>query len=515
MTRHKNEERIENALKLDRKKRVEDFQKIKRDGIVCFNREEVKKENPSLQGERARRKYFELTKCSACNGFISKRFFFVHRKYCSAKYDGPIIALPTIHEKLPDTVKLSDLFKKRILSTLRNDAIGKISMMDATILMVGSKLFRKLEMKREKRSSVDRSVRSDMRSLGSVYVEFKQMGGVQLLYGTCTDMFLRVNIGELFDSIDIVTYKEDKTLKAGLRQNLFYLIKKAGKIIQAFSYMKGDEELASSVEKFLICFDASEDELVSGARYQLEKNSLIKRRKPCNLPLEKDVKALSEHTVKRMKEMCSDFYFWTSHSFVELRNIICTRLTLINGRRGGETGRLLLSEWREAERDGWIDAQRFDSLNEEDKALVKALKITYMAGKGNRHLVSILIPDDTMAAMKKIANPEVRKGANVLQMNEFLFASTKMSEVHVSGWHALKDVCNQLVLTSPELINATNNRHRISTIFATMSVPSYQRELFYKHMGHSEEMNANVYQAPLALMAVKTFGKNLMAMDKG
>ena len=75
--------------------------------------------------------------------------------------------------------------------------------------------------------------------------------------------------------------KRIKTLKAGLRTNIFYLIKKAGKFLQSYSYMKGDEVMSKDKEKFLICFNANEDDLVSGARYVLEKQRLIKSHKPC------------------------------------------------------------------------------------------------------------------------------------------------------------------------------------------------------------------------------------------
>ena len=136
----------------------------------------------------------------------------------------------------------------------------------------------------------------------------------------------------------------------------------------------------------------------------------------------------------------------------------------------GKAGSLLLEEWKEAETDGWIDPQGIKDLSAEDQELVKALKITYMAGKGNRHIVSLLIPDDCVQALRKLADSRVRRKAGIREDNHFLFA-TQASDLHLKGWHALKDVCNKLVMKSPELINATNNRHRISTIFASMSVP--------------------------------------------
>ena len=48
---------------------------------------------------------------------------------------------------------------------------------------------------------------------------------------------------------------------------------------------------------------------------------------------------------------------WDKHRFMKLRNLICTRLSLINARCGGEPARMLLPDWTEAEKNAWIDPQ--------------------------------------------------------------------------------------------------------------------------------------------------------------
>ena len=167
-----------------------------------------------------------------------------------------------------------------------------------------------------------------------------------------------------------------------------------------------------------------------------------------------------------MNEVLDEFELWTAASFVELRNNALTRLTLMNGRRGGEVGRLLISEWKEAESDNWLDPQRLNHLNEGEKMLVNAMKITYMAGKGNRHVVSLLIPKDTVPALRKLADMKVREESGVANSNKFVFASTQYSNYDGSGWHAFKNICSNLKLKKPELLNATKNRHRVSTLCA-------------------------------------------------
>ena len=56
-------------------------------------------------------------------------------------------------------------------------------------------------------------------------------------------------------------------------------------------------------------------------------------------------------------------------------------------------------------------------------------------------------------------------------------------------------------------------RHRVSMLYAAVDVPDSDRHYFYKHMGHSEGINQNIYQAPLAEAEILKVGSCLMAMD--
>ena len=195
-----------------------------------------------------------------------------------------------------------------------------------------------------------------------------------------------------------------------------------------------------------------------------------------------------------MKEFTESFHLFDSHRYVELRDCTCTRLTLLNARRGGEPARLMLSDYYEAENQSWKDQQRLLDFDPLDQLLINSIKIMYMTGKWNNHLVQLLIPEDSVAAMKKLADIETKKEVNIPADNVYLFASTQGSSVHASGWHAFHNVCDKLLLKKPENMKATSNRHRVSTLFASLDLPKKECALFFKHMGHSEEMNQNTYQ---------------------
>lgn len=209
--------------------------------------------------------------------------------------------------------------------------------------------------------------------------------------------------------------------------------------------------------------------------------------------------------------MEDSYVVWDTHLYVELRDLLVCRLTLFNARRGGERSRLRLAEWKDAENNAWITTEEID--NPLDKLLAKDLKVAYQTGKSNRHLVPVLMPQDTLMPLKKLADEDTRSMAGIAKENPYLFASTQNSDYHVSGWHAVHRVCDKLELTRGNLLTATKNRHRVSTMYASMEVPEAERRFFYSHMGHSKEMNQDIYQAPLALMEVIKVGRSLNEID--
>lgn len=141
-------------------------------------------------------------------------------------------------------------------------------------------------------------------------------------------------------------------------------------------------------------------------------------------------------------------------------------------------------------------------------------KVFLLFAIGNNHLVPILIPKDTVGAMEMLADPDIRRTVGINASNIYAFPSTRNSEDHVSGWHAMHTICDMLPLKQPKNIKATANRRRVSTVFATLELTPSERQLFFKHMGHSGAINENIYQNPLAIEEITKVGKALLAIDK-
>ena len=48
-----------------------------------------------------------------------------------------------------------------------------------------------------------------------------------------------------------------------------------------------------------------------------------------------------------------------------------------------------------------------------------------------------------------------------------------------------------------------------------LDFPLRDRELFYEHMGHSQAINQNIYQAPPVLLEITKVGQYLIDLDNG
>jgi hypothetical protein len=68
-----------------------------------------------------------------------------------------------------------------------------------------------------------------------------------------------------------------------------------------------------------------------------------------------------------------------------------------------------------------------DANDELELKLFNDMKLTLQSGKGNNHLVPVLIPVDTIGAMQKLSDKTVRESGTVLNNNPYMFPSTHSS----------------------------------------------------------------------------------------
>jgi len=324
-----------------------------------------------------------------------------------------------------------------------------------------------------------------------------------------------VSVYELFECPSYTAAENsDDGIKAGLKHHVFYLLTKFGKFQKIVYLIEENESKAKDVENFLEVLSLNSKDMMGDALFKLHKNRQIRLRKPQEMPSEEDMMKVRRYTENRISAIVSDqFSIWDSVRFAELRDLVVSRLTLFNARRGGEPARLLVSEWKDGENGVWFDRNRIEKLSEEDARLFSEMMLTYQSGKGDKHLVPVLIPRDVVKGMEILCDPEVRDQADVLERNIFMFPATHKSTVHVNGWHSVSRICSAAEVEAGK-VTATKQRHRISTLYASLDVSETERPMFYQHLGHSAEMNANVYQAPLAEKEIRLVGSRLLAIDQ-
>ena len=153
-------------------------------------------------------------------------------------------------------------------------------------------------------------------------------------------------------------------------------------------------------------------------------------------------------------------------------------------------------------------------MDDEERLLFQNMKVLYQIGKG-MHLVPFLVPDDLMPAMDKLCDAQTRHDCGIQATNPYLFPSTQQSSSHVYGWLAVNKICKSAGVQDPQLLTATKMRHKISTLYAALEIPESQPSHFYKHMGHSANINETIYQAPLAEIEVSQVGRVLRQFENG
>ena len=240
---------------------------------------------------------------------------------------------------------------------------------------------------------------------------------------TFAQMFSCRHFASLEESIEELTETEEDqrhSIRTGLKLGLRYLIPHAANITQGFMLMDRQTDRSAEVDGFLKLFNLRRDYIFSDAEYQACNSRL---RRPEQLPKSDDMKLFKSFVSAQLVKFTGDpYHLWGSNDFVMLRDILVAKLTLFNARRGGEPCRLLLDEWRDAEKGVWVDNSAASAiLDPVERQLVSNDLIAYQAGKGSHHAVSTLIPKDTVEGLKMIASENVRMQAGVERENLFQF----------------------------------------------------------------------------------------------
>ena len=128
-------------------------------------------------------------------------------------------------------------------------------------------------------------------------------------------------------------------------------------------------------------------------------------------------------------------------------------------------------------------------------------------------MVPIIFPQDTFKSIEILCSEEVREAHNIPKQNTYAFPTLQGNDHHVQGWYCVERICSQADLKRKDLMTATKNRHRISSLFALMDIDPVDQKFLFKHLGHSAIINENVYQSPAVLKELSIVGQRLIELD--
>ena len=168
--------------------------------------------------------------CKRCNGFYSRGSFYKHkRRPCTIVQKEQETTTPG---SVPINLLLSSVdnpdFTANILAHFQDYDIGRICKSDVWLKTIGQTQWNKMKQKHGKTSAVRKSVMRDMRRLGLLFKECKEMQPSMNL----NDMFKREHFSVIEEVVQKITASENDSLKTGLKLGLKYLIPNAAKMIQ-------------------------------------------------------------------------------------------------------------------------------------------------------------------------------------------------------------------------------------------------------------------------------------------
>lgn len=516
-SKHKTEEKVKHALTLPKDLRDRAFDTMKKEGIFMANNQLLKSRDVDMTNlirERNQGKK-SLKVCSTCKGFFSTSQIYKHIRKCLGAEGSTNTPVSLSTRSLVDDSEFTTDFKEEVLESFRDSDYGDLIRNDNWIKHYGYFLYENMQgscKKFEKRLSLN----SKLRRLAHLFLEFKSVMAdrKQKVVESCSEMFNIDYYEELKQAIGNMTRdKESNKIKNGLKLTLKYLVKDVCDAMHVYYLKRKENQKAADLGNYMVVLSKSWSSFFKNAEESIITKRLTELRAPVKLPSKSDIVKLRDHTKKTIQDQTGDGYCLLENAdFCQLRDALVSRLTLFNARRGGEPSRMVISELEDALSDKWVDKSRIDFVKDDiEKKLLCDTKIAYLHASKIAKLVPVIIPTDCLKALNVLVDVEVRRAVGINPNNNFVFPNTKNSMGHVVGWDCVNRMCQEAGLE--KRMNATSMRHYVATEYALLDVAAHDRDLFYKHMGHSETINENIYQCPPAVREITHVGRVLGQMD--
>ena len=141
------------------------------------------------------------------------------------------------------------------------------------------------------------------------------------------------------------------------------------------------------------------------------------------------------------------------------------------------------------------------------------MKVCFQSGKGVGKLVPTDITQDVEPALEILSDAHIRHQVGLWTNNIFPFANIGSDDHYgTCGSTDIRKICTEAGVTGH--LTAIAARHRAS-MYAGFDLPEGQRQIWYDHEGHSEQINKWIYQCSRALNELTQVGTFLERIDQG
>jgi hypothetical protein len=482
------------------------FKALRKEGSFEYNKTVMQKrgDDKSFMKMKSSKTECPTVMCNACKGFYALTSFYKHKSNCMEGVSQGIKS-KTVQSMISFHGPTNDNeFVLNVLNRLRTDEIGIKCREDWVILEVGHRKFLDKKHDQSKKDETSKNIRGDMRLLARLAIEFHHLTGLKT-----EEMFVRDNFPNLEKAITNVAEQNLPKLthgNYGTKLAIRWLIRRVIEVLEGVYSIRKEDHKADELTRLIKAMKLRWPGLFSSAQFRSISRRNDDLRLPENFLNGNDVETLINHTSDSIiQELDSiDGTVVDKKTYIRLRNLAVTCLTLENGRRGDEPSRLLIQQWRDGKAGRWIDSTEAESLDAFDKEQLTENFLVYQQGKGNK-MVPNLVPKYCAKALDILANMDNRKMMRIPPNNNFLFTSGK-SNLHSSGWHAVHQVGTEAGVSH---INATKNRHHLSEEFQRLKRQKNTNgdqdldlnnpntdKVFVQHLGHTEKINRDVYQGP-------------------
>ena len=396
---------------------------------------------------------------------------------------------------------------------MRNDDVKMQVQGDSLTIKFGSVLLRKLGHTRVP------DISQRMRQLGRLKLQLRKdlktndsskLQLVNCITGTGFDSVIKAVENLCGIEID-AQHRRRSVQKPSLALKLGHSLAKLAQMKKGAAIRNNDNTMRQEAEAFASLHESDFTDLISTVA--LKTLSDKKYNRPEVLPLTEDLVKLKIYEEKLLRELTSELQTKQDYNtYRRLLEVVLSRITIFNKRRGGEASSLLLSAYTEpAQWHKTANTEILNSLQPLERKLFQRLDMVQLPGKRGRR-VPMLITQDVKLAMDILVAS--RDTVGVPTRNPYFFA-TQSAYGYLDSWRVMTNMANAAGLKRPELITTTALRKYVSTVAQIVALEKGELEWLANHLGHDLKIHKDFYRLHESVVELSKVSRLLLAVDSG